>query len=211
MKTLFIIFLITSLVRPINSIAEISFVNNELPWSLKLRTAYFLPADKKVRKIYSDAWPDYQFELSKLINNRFAVWSHIGWNSITGSALSCEGEEVSRNKTTLFMVPFSLGINYNFPLQIDNASFYLGAGGSSTFVRITDHSEFVKKHRTKNGAFGGVLKSGFQYWFKNNIFIDVFADYSFLSVHFHERNNNVENSNACLSGLNLGIGLGSYF
>ncbi len=88
---------------------------------------------------------------------------------------------------------------------------YLGAGGSVAFVRIIDHSEFVKKHRSKNRAFGGILKSGIQYIFKNRAFLDFFAEYAFQKVHFSSKKENVENFDACLNGLKVGIGLGLYF
>lgn len=109
------------------------------------------------------------------------------------------------------MLPLSFGLQYYLPVPQINGRFYLGGGGSINFVHITNDCPFVKKHQSKNGAFGGILKSGFQYFFYKAAFVDLFVDYTFLNVHFSKGSANVETSNAHLSGLKIGAGLGLCF
>jgi hypothetical protein len=62
---IFIIFFIIFITNPFSLRAEASH-NEDVSWCTKVRNAYFRPSDKKVRKIYSNGWADYQLELSKI-------------------------------------------------------------------------------------------------------------------------------------------------
>ncbi len=210
-SSIFKIFFTTFILTAASAIAgpPNGFYND--PWCVKLSIAYYRPTDSKVREIYSDGWPDYQLELSReLFNSNWSLWGSIDWSGSDGEALSC-GSQVSENKTSIWVLPLSFGLQYFFPVPQINGRFYLGGGGSINFVHITNYCEFVKKHQSKNGTWGGILKSGFQYFFNNAAFVDVFVDYSFLNVHFSQGSSNVETSNAHLNGLKLGAGLGLCF
>lgn len=209
----FKIIFISFLLNPFSSLIESTPLDAWNPWCVEFRAAYFRPTDEMVREIYADSWVDYQFEVSRLLfDTNVAVWSSVNWYRTSGHSICCGDIVVSRDKTSLRVVPISFGLQYYVPIpQIQNARFYFGAGATVAFVRISDDSEFVKQRLSKNGAFGGVLKSGIKYFFQNNLFLDFFADYVFQPVHFSNGNDDVENLDACLDGVKLGVGLGLNF
>ncbi len=215
MKTfLFKSLYLTCFFSTFSSLAESSNIDFSGPTSVEFKAAYFRPSNDFVKEIYSNGWVDYGFEFSKMIttDNNLAIWGGVNWYRTKGHAACCGDIIVSKSKTSISVVPFSLGLKYFMPVpQVYNANLYLGAGISTAFVRIKDDSEFVKAKLSKNGAFGWVLKSGIQYFFRNNVFIDVFADYVFQEVNFKRGNGNVANFSASLDGLKLGVGLGLNF
>lgn len=209
---IFKIFCTTFVLAAISATAGSSMGCDNDPWCVKLSVAYFRPTDDKVRKIYSDAWANYQFELSRtLFNSNWAAWGSVDWSGANGEALYIGSQPVSKDKTNLWILPLSFGLQYYLPVDRLNGRFYLGGGASVAFVRITDDHDHVKKNLSKNGAWGGILKSGFQYFFCNSLFLDVFMNYSFQKVRFSNEHTNVQTSDAHLDGLKIGAGLGLCF
>lgn len=90
-------------------------------------------------------------------------------------------------------------------------SFYVGAGGLATWLKLRDHSPFVIPKSEKWG-FGGIVKAGAIIDFCEGFFADLFVDYSILNISFHNTGGGrVTRQTAHLSGVSAGVGLGYRF
>lgn len=176
-------------------------------WQVEVRGAGVYSSSSRYREIYSDWSPEVQFEIAK------SVWKHLyAW--FNAAYLWDEGHsQPFHDKTQIRLVPLTFGLKYIFPVTCD-FSVYLGGGAAYSFLRIHDHSPYVRKH-TSREAWGGVVKSGIQYEFCESFFLDVFADYLFQ--HFSPPNDDdsdyryIETRSANLSGLRIGAGVGMKF
>ncbi len=180
--------------------------------SLNARVAYFHPNSDKVRKIYSEGWPEYQLELSKGFCQNWQAWAGVAWSSKKGRSLGLHDE------TRLRLLPISLGVKYLWCVYPDT-KFYLGAGVCYSMLHIKDHSPFVHEKVSKN-AFGGIVQSGLYYDINCMFFVNVFFDYYFQRFDFSNRHHSgsgsgsssfVERHNADLSGYKTGAGIGVNF
>jgi opacity protein-like surface antigen len=74
-----------------------------------------------------------------------------------------------------------------------------------------DQSPYVVEVPCKWGA-GAIAKSGVIFNFSNAVFLDLFANYSYIRINFHnEKKKEVENFVADASNCTFGIGLGYRF
>lgn len=165
----------------------------------KLRAAYFYPTEKLFREIYTDNLCEYQLEVSKDLWGPTVAWLNVGWFSKQGRSIGLN------EKTRISLLPVSFGASYRFFLT-SYMNIYLGAGVSYVYVQIKDDSDFVQKNNNK-GSWGGVLKTGMQYYFTPCFFGDVFADYQYNHVKYSGHNRH----NAEVGGYKIGVGLGVRF
>ncbi|MBA3922403.1 MAG: outer membrane beta-barrel protein [Nostocaceae cyanobacterium] len=166
-------------------------------WMTELRGGYFYPTSKKFREIYKDGGLEGEVEFSKTYRENLIVWGNINYFQRKGRSLGFH------DKTTLNMIPISLGLKYQF-LSCSCISPYLGAGLSYTFLNIKNDSEFAKRHVTK-GSFGFVLKSGTYINLSEKFLLDLFLDYYYQEVHFYSKHK------VDVGGLRMGMGLGYRF
>lgn len=214
--------------------------------ALEARVAYYQPSSRRVRKIYRDGWPDYQLELSKAFGlgceceKNIKLWVGVSGFSVSGrSRLSCYnhsggsidcssfafGSDCSdhgiRRRTSLRMIPVSLGIKYIFNHLLDNfltidpcLNLYVGAAACYSSLRIRDHDEYLHRHVHKN-AWGGLIQSGVYYYVNSYVFVSAFADYLFQRFRFsnHHRNysSHIERHDLTMDGYKLGVGIGVTF
>jgi len=181
------------------------------------RVAYYHPSSSKVRRIYGDGWADYQLEISKEIGSEWRVWAGV-------SGFSRKGDSIGfHDKTRLQLLPISLGLKYDYPFTC-NLDVFVGGAASYSFLRIHDHSEYVREH-TRKQNWGGVVQSGLNYRFSDWGVVSLFADYFFQRFRFHDShrhsslyfsNDNdghrfVERFSLDMSGYKVGVGLGATF
>lgn len=166
---------------------------------LKFRAAYFYPIEGLFREIYTRNLCEYQLELSKDIVGPTTAWVNVGWFTKSGRSIGLN------DKTRISLVPVSFGFNYKFCLT-DCMNVYLGAGVSYVNVRIHDDSDFVHRH-TNKGSWGGVIKTGIQYFFTQSLFGDVFADYQYNKLNVSGFNRH----DAQVGGYKIGAGIGVRF
>lgn len=173
-------------------------------WSLELRVAAFIPTNNRVRKIYSNGWPEYQIQLGKRLCRNWQVFAEF-------SGFQKSGHSSLGSKTKLSVFPLSLGIKYLFPLY-SNLDVYVGGGVAYSWLRIKDDSPYVHRHVRKE-QFGGIIKTGLIYTFCNCWFIDVFADYLFQRFSFRGVSCDpfVTRQTADVSGFKIGGGIGYNF
>lgn len=168
-------------------------------WDAQVRIAAFNPTAHKFRKIYSSWGPDYQIEIGKDLYRDWGLFANAAWYHREGRSIGL------RDKTDVTFVPISFGVKYFFCLTT-LVRAYVGGGAVYTFLRTTDHSPFVKKH-SRDGTWGGIVKTGLQYTISECFFIDLFADYIIQHFQFHHREG-VERPSLNGGALKLGIGLG---
>jgi len=169
------------------------------------RVSAFLPESKRVRRIYDDAIPFYQYEVAKTFCNGFQGWFDVGYFEDRGRSIPLH------NKTRIRLLPLGFGVKYIFPV-FSCLNAYVGGGGLYSFLRIKDHSPFVKRHIRKN-EWGGIVKIGFTYSVTCHLYIDIFADYLFqrFDFHRHPRHRFVERNDLNLNGVSVGAGIGFKF
>lgn len=197
------------------------------------RVAYYHPSSKRVRRIYSDGWADYQLELSKgfrgfssfgklgfdLIDNCDLEWKI--WAGVSG--FSRKGDSIGfHDNTTLQLIPLSFGLKVFYPILCDT-NIFIGGAACYSFLKIRDHSEYVHEH-TRKEAWGGLIQSGITYNFCEWGVVSVFADYYFQRFKFHDSEYSsfygssyyyddrfIERFTLNMSGYKIGVGLGVTF
>jgi hypothetical protein len=168
-------------------------------FTTELRGGYFLPASQVMREIYKNGGPEVEVEQIIRLDRSLNLWLNFNYFQREGHSVGL------KDKTTIHLYPFSLGIKYNFHL-LESFDLYFGLGGSTTSVRIHDHSAFVKKHIHER-AFGGVGKFGFLYFIGKMVCIDLFADYYYTRISGVHRSG-VQGTSRQVGGLRTGLGLG---
>lgn len=132
--------------------------------------------------------------------------------------------------TQVRLVPFGIGVKYFFQnlnkTFCKKYKFYLGLGFQPTLLQTNNCSDIVQ--HTSDWGFGGIAKFGCLWDLPRNIFLDFFADYSFVNVGC---NSSCNSSSTCssassycsssnnfevplkanVSGAILGIGIGYRF
>ncbi len=169
------------------------------------RFAAFVPFESKVRKIYNDALPSLEVEASMPVWECVSGWVNAGYIWNEGKSLGLE------NKTELQLIPLSAGLKWVQPVTCD-VDLYLGLGATYSFLRIHDHSEFVKEHVRKQ-AFGGTVKTGFIYHYTCNVFFEGFVDYYYTRFTKSSSHSEpfVQEYDLNMSGLKFGVGAGYSF
>lgn len=175
-------------------------------WSTEIRVAYYHPVERKVRKIYSYAFANWQLEIGKRVTDDFQVWAAIDTSSNHGHSLGLH------DKTHLRLTNCNFGLKYLYSLDC-STEVYLGAGMNYGILRITDHSDYVREH-TDQERLGGLLKAGVNYYITCNLFVDFFFDYLFQEFKFKNSSHSdyyVERHNLQMSGYKTGVGIGYKF
>ncbi|MCK4934895.1 MAG: hypothetical protein KAR79_04845, partial [Simkaniaceae bacterium] len=113
-----------------------------------------------------------------------------------------------KDRTTLQMVPLTLGLKYIFDYTVIRP--YLGAGIVGSYAQIHDRSPYVPQKQSDWGV-GGIAKSGLLTYLSARCFVDFFIDYTYLKMDFDHTKKNVIYSKADLSGISIGGGLGYQF
>ena len=200
------------------------------------RVAYYHPSSKRVRHIYGSGWADYQFELSKGFRGLgvFGLEELGGLEGLSGrdidwrlwvgvSGFSRKGDSRGfHDRTRLDLIPINFGLKIFYPIFC-NTKIYVGGGGSYSFLRIRDHSEFVHKH-TRKEDWGGLVQSGITYNFYDWAVVSCFFDYYFQRFHFHDKHHSsrrgstsfyddrfIKRSDLDMSGYKIGVSLGVTF
>jgi hypothetical protein len=170
---------------------------------LEAKGACFYPTNHTIRKIYG-VGGEYGLEGSVSFSRNFYAWA-------SGDVLYQHGHSLGSDQSTyLTLVPIAAGIKYLYPLHC-KVDFYAGAGPQYSYMNISNHSNYVTRHIRKWG-WGGIGKAGFLFDMYQGIFLDVFAQYSYLRIPFHNSlNGQVTPNNIHLSGWQFGGAIGYRF
>lgn len=175
--------------------------------TIEVRTSAFFPMSHHFREIYDDVGIDYEVEIATTIPcTCIELWANFDWFSEDGHPKgSCNG------RTEIEVANLSAGVKASCPI-CGCLYAYLGIGPTFGWVWVDNKwdccdSSRCKRNKDKDERFavGGVLKTGFNYYFTQCFFLDLFADYFYQPVHFHHDN--------ChdIGGFRLGAGLGFGF
>jgi hypothetical protein len=182
---------------------------------VEFRPSYFYPISSELREIFGDGGVDYQLTGSfpvysgeNICLKGLSIWTAVDYIRIDGHST------VSNSKTTLQMVPVTLGAKYFFPAfgRVAPIRFYLASGMKYYFLHTHNEFNLVKENVNVNGM-GGVIESGFTTTFWNHFSLDVFASYSFRSFGKPSiaKGPQVDLTGLNASGINLGLGIGYVF
>lgn len=169
------------------------------------QVSYFLPASKRVKRIYGHGWADYNLELSKKVYSCFHLWASVNGFSKKGHSIGFH------DSTRLQLIPVSFGLKYIHPFTC-NFEGYLALGPSYSFLRIKDHSYYVIQHISKEG-WGCLGQCGFNYYVYNCFFLNAFVDYYYqrFSFHHHDYSYYTSRNDLNMSGWKFGGGIGYRF
>ena len=134
------------------------------------------------------------------------------WES--GSYFSKAGSSIGeKNKTRVTLVPLSGGLKYVISCSCtwSCVDFYVAGGVVGTYLQTTTNAPFVIDRVSKWGV-GGTGKFGALWYVYNVLFIDFFADYTYMKMSFNNtRGGRLIRHNADVSGVSAGGGIGFYF
>jgi hypothetical protein len=164
----------------------------------EVKAAYFYPTGHLFRKIYSGGGL-YGLEASYQTWKRLYLFGSSSYFSKSGTSTA------GNYSTRITMVPCALGLKYVYPIR--GFTPYLGVAAVGTYLHTHDHSSHVIRSNSKWG-FGEMVKIGALARLSNSFFLDFFADYSHVTIHFHRTNHQkVVRHRADLSGYSFGAGL----
>jgi hypothetical protein len=171
----------------------------------ELRGAAFIPSGHTFRDVYGNVLPSIQIEQARTFHNltNLEVWGNLEWIfSNVKSSFSC-------GKSTINMLNISTGLKGIGPVYQDIIYLYAGIGPDLGITWIQNWMECCADcydHQTShscNVGVGGIAKSGCQIFCTPSFYLDFFADYLYLPMHFHDTKN--------IGGLKVGLGLSARY
>lgn len=172
---------------------------------LEGKAGYFYPTNDLFRELYGDGKGIYGAELTGEICNSFYGWASVNYFSDSGHSIGLS------DPTKIRIIPVGLGVKYMCPLNCFTR-FYFGGGFLATHLHTHDFESPIVIPRVDKWGFGGIVKTGFLVFLSKCWFIDVFADWSYMHIDFHNTEGyDVIRLDADLSGFSGGAGIGYRF
>lgn len=171
---------------------------------LEFKAAYFLPTQSCVRNIYGNGGALYGPEVT------FALCEDTNWYGFASADFfSKNGRSVGLcNPTKMNIAALALGLKYMIPYCYGDC--YIGLGFQPVRLKTDNCSPYVVQITSKWG-FGGIGKLGTYIDLPRNLFIDLFIDYSFVTVGCDRCAGQTLPTKADISGAIFGLGLGYRF
>jgi len=184
---------------------------NSVEVLVEAKAGAFFPSDKVFRDIYGrHGGGIFGGEITVPVWCGIAPW-------ISADYFCNEGRSIGdHDATRVIIVPIGFGLKYMYELCVCdwNVDLYAGAGATYNYFKNRDHSEFVIEHPHEWG-WGGIVKVGGIVNLDCGLFLDIFANYSFLKLDFEKEHTEddgfVVRNDAKLSGFAIGVGLGYNF
>ena len=173
---------------------------------LELKAAYFLPTGDRFKNVYGGSGI-YGLEFTFQAKDFLYVWTSADFYLKSGHAYGSAC--TSPSSTDIWFLPFAAGIKLFCPINI--VDLWLGGGILGTYVNVKDHNPNVISSISKWGV-GGIVKAGAIINCTKYFFLDLFTDYSFMQIPFHDtRKGTVIPHKADLSGWSFGGSIGFRF
>lgn len=173
---------------------------------LELKAAYFLPTGDRFKNVYGGSGI-YGLEFTFQAKDFLYVWTSADFYLKSGHAYGSAC--TSPSSTDIWFLPFAAGIKLFCPINI--VDLWLGGGVLGTYVNVKDHNPNVISSISKWGV-GGIVKAGAIINCTKYLFVDLFTDYSFMQIPFHDtRKGTVIPHKADLSGWSFGGSIGYRF
>lgn len=171
---------------------------------LEAKVGYSLPSDSVARDLYADN-ARYELEGSVEACKRIYGFASVGYFTSTGGTVS------GGNHLRIQILPLTLGVKYMVPVNERCDRLYVGVGVAPTYVWVRDTSIFLH-HWTHDWAVGAVVKGGGLIKISKHLFLDLFADYTFLKVDGKDLENPlVYGVKTRLNNFTAGVGIGYRF
>lgn len=168
----------------------------------EFKGAGFFPGQTTFRDVYGNAG-EVGFELTSRIINPVYIFTSVDFLSKSGETTTLQ------TPTKAKFTNIGIGLKYFAPFK--NGDFYLGLGAQPTYLSTFDQSEYVPNQNSRWGC-GGIAKAGFIVDLPSSFFLDLFVDYSFVTVNFTSTSDApVISTNANLNGCLVGLGIGYRF
>ncbi len=159
------------------------------------RVAAFFPTNHIFRQLYGKAIASFEIEAARSFCDDFELWGNINWLCSHGKTLTFH------DRTNFQNLNLSFGGKQIFCLD-KCTQFYLGLGLNAAYVRVHNHSEFVRNKVYKYGV-GGLAKAGFYFEPLDNLYFEAFTDYLYQVIHFEKHTQ--------IGGFKVGGGIGVHF
>jgi len=166
---------------------------------LEGKAAVFVSADDTFKNIYNNC-PDFGVELTGRLFDRLYAFTSVDFIRKDGTTVALT------SPTQLSIVNIALGAKYFLPFS--RGDFYFGVGIVPTFLCTNDEIP-VMLHQTQ-WSCGGIAKLGLIVNLPRSLFLDFFADYSFVKSESYSASP-VQLQKTHLDGAVLGIGFGYRF
>lgn len=175
-------------------------------WYVEVKPGYYYFTTPLMRRFYENGGFTIRGEAGYRFYNPLVLWMDAGYFHKDGWVI--DGYE----STCLTLGTLTIGLKTLFYFH-PRVAVYLGAGPRLFLMEITNESPYVPGKDNEIGVGGG-FTAGF--WFfpfakANNLFIDLFADYSAKDMGLEEDEVSSQTYNVDLSGLTAGLGVGFRF
>jgi len=173
---------------------------------VELSGGIFRPSANILKKIYGFTWPAFQFKVTfPLFCKKVHGWVALNYASKKGCSVG------GNQKTTMHLLPVSVGIRGIVPIRTRHCnlfSWYGGIAAQATIARIWNDSNYVDRHT--NGTAPGVLfETGFYLYPCRWSVISFGVDYNIARLKAQEScMPNVVSCPLRLNGLGVRLGLG---
>lgn len=170
---------------------------------VEVRSAAFFHASQKFRRIYGNVSGCYEVEASTTLCGCYDGWVNFDWFRKHGKSIGMKNSTRCDINNTSFGIKINYSLCNPFYLPCCDALIaYAGLGPSFGKIWLKNRSHCRHEKKSKC-VVGGVFKCGIQYFFNCYLFLDLFVDYLYQPVQFHER--------VDIGGVKLGAGLGVHF
>lgn len=169
------------------------------PLLIEGKVGFFIPLNQKFRDIYSQVECIWGGEATYRVTDSFYAWGSASYVSDKGYSRGF------KHSTHVSLLPLALGVKYFLPTDCGN--YYIGAGLQYTRFHTKDDSPYVI-HKITRWNWGALAKAGTLIPLCDCVYLDLFAEYSYLQMHFRKTHHGaVYRHKADLSSINFGIGL----
>ncbi len=189
---------------PSDACCEMTTCRDYMGTKFEVGVSYYYFQSSVLRDIYDNGAANYRASISQNIWNNLDLWAGASYLHKNGKSLN------AHERTSIQIVPVSLGLKYILPLNLSCVDLYLNGAFKYFFFKTHDHSDFVKEHRHKSGL-GGVFGAGSYFNVSKHFFLDLFVDYSFKHMHFSNAQPNITGHSLQIGGWDFGGGLGYQF
>lgn len=189
-------------------------------FGIEARAAILFPTDSRIRDVYRHQWGEYGIEVFYDFCGPWEIFNDLNYSWVHGRS-TCQ-----KNRSQMSMWSNYMGVKYIY-CWMDCFKPYIGLGGGVVNVEFQNNSKFVKKEIDRWGG-GIIVKTGFEYYFCDCFFLDLFADYTYNWIDFdsghkkqvcNDQDNDANSNRKCCSnsheartgGFKLGLGLGMEF
>lgn len=174
------------------------------PLKLEGKVGAYFPESSRIREIFH-TMPYVELEGSYAVCSSWDLWGGVGCIFGNGKSLECG------NKTSIQVIPFSLGVRTAFCLT-PCLNLVLATGGLWSLYYNQDHSSFVHKNISDHNL-GGIFKGGLEYQLNCQWSLTSNIEYMIQRFSFHRRYKDhfTYRNDVSFNGIKLNVGIGYSF